>query len=90
MPAAPVQVLGALGRILLSEVDHLGLPRGYGGHHILPFPLRHVKILERAVDLSPDLVELFGGDVEMLVGLAKFPAGVLERRRSRGKSRVSA
>ncbi len=71
VPAVLVQVLGALERILTGRVDHFGLPRSYGGQHFLPFPLRHVKILERAVDLRPDIIELFRGDVKMLVGLAK-------------------
>jgi hypothetical protein len=55
---------------LRGRIDHLVLPRDDGGQEFLLLGFRHVEVVERAVDLRADLVELFGRDVKVLVGLA--------------------
>jgi hypothetical protein len=57
-------------REVTGRIDHLVLPRDDGGQAFLLLGLRHVEVVERAVDLRADLVELFGRDVKVLVGLA--------------------
>jgi len=57
----------------------------------LLFALRHVEVVQRAGDLHADLVELFGRDVQLLVGRRPAPCRCIERvRQPLGRARVSA
>jgi hypothetical protein len=59
-------------------VDHLVLPSDDGRQDFLLFALRHIQIVQRAANLSSDLVELLGRNVEILMGFVQLLAGVLK------------
>jgi hypothetical protein len=65
-------------RIPPKRIDHVGLLRDYGGQDFLLFALRHIAVVERSGNLRSDLVELFGCDVEILVGFAQLLTGVFK------------
>jgi hypothetical protein len=61
----------AARRLLPGGPDHLALPRDDRRENLLLLALRHFEVVERAADLRSDLVELGGGDLQILVGLAR-------------------
>jgi len=54
-----------------GRVDHLVLPCDDRGQDLGLLALPDIEVVKRARDLRSDLVELLGGDVEILVGFSE-------------------
>jgi hypothetical protein len=63
----------------VHRVDHFVLSLDDGIQDFLFLAIGDVEVVQGAGDLGPDLIELFGRDVKLLVGLSHRFARVLER-----------